>query len=170
MNIKKPFPQESAGCWGIMGNPDDISQKYPMKGYMIKARWSEVEVKQSVYDWTEMDEKIRAAIDANEKLDCKEEFEYLPKPKVGLALNIGPDSPQWIYNTVPKLITGKYHSSSMMNKVIVLRLSILLNLAMLPQEALNVEATKKEESGKLQNFLWMISLRTALLLKKHRFN
>ena len=99
MNIKEPFPQESAGCWGIMGNEEDVSHKYPMKGYMIKARWSEVQPdKGEDCKWEEIiGGKIQAAIDKG--------------AKVGLALNIGPDAPQWIYDTVPKLITDKYHSS-----------------------------------------------------------
>ena len=109
MNIKEPFPQESAGCWGIMGNEEDFSRTYPMKGYMIKARWSEVEAVEGVYNWTEMDRKIKAAIKANAEFKDKDEFKDVQDPKVGLALNIGPDSPQWIYNTVPKILTNKGH-------------------------------------------------------------
>ena len=110
MGIKEPFPQESAGCWGIMGNENDISPHYPMKGYMIKAFWYKIKPnEEGDPDWKEVDRRIDAAIRANDKFKENNQFADIPEPKVGLALNIGPDSPDWIYKNVPKLLTDKGH-------------------------------------------------------------
>ena len=66
---------------------------YPgLKGGLIIYRWSQLEPLQGMYDWTEVDDYMDAAIAEGIKF--------------GFALQVGPDSPEWLYEQgVPKVLT-----------------------------------------------------------------
>ena len=84
-------PPSSFGVWDRGSSFDQ--KEYPfLKGLTCNLRWSDVEKKPGVFDWSEMDEALQKAVAQNE-------FIYL-------ALEAGPDSPDWIYEQgVPKVIT-----------------------------------------------------------------
>ena len=84
-------PPSSFGVWDRGSSFDQ--KEYPfLKGLTCSLRWRDVEKQPGVFDWSELDEALQKAVAQNE-------FVYL-------ALEAGPDSPEWIYaRGVPKVIT-----------------------------------------------------------------
>ncbi len=84
-------PPSSFGVWDRGSSFDQ--KEYPfLKGLTCDLKWADVEQKPGVFDWRKLDAALHKAVAENE-------FIYL-------ALEAGPDSPDWIYEQgVPKVTT-----------------------------------------------------------------
>ena len=89
-SIERP---DWAGFYSEVRNTPIDTKKFPfIKGEADRIKWSNVETKEGVFDWTRMDTHIRNAV--------KGKYYYY------FFLWTGPDSPEWIYEKgVPKVVT-----------------------------------------------------------------
>ncbi len=79
------------GVWARGGNAD--TSAFPFKGIEFDGKWAEIEPKEGVFDWKELDASLSKA--ADEGLH------------VLLSVNVGPDSPKWLYEKgIPKAMTS----------------------------------------------------------------
>lgn len=85
---------QTYGVWDRSGKYN--SSHYPfLKGIAIAPKWSEFEPKEEQYQWYMLDETLKKAVEGNQ-------FVYI-------HLNIGPDSPDWIYDKgVPRVELKPY--------------------------------------------------------------
>jgi hypothetical protein len=86
------------GVWDRSGKY--TSSGYPfLKGVAINLKWSEIEPKQGQFQWKDIDKTLKQTLDGNQY--------------VYFHLNIGPDSPKWVYdNGVPQVILQPYQQKN----------------------------------------------------------
>ena len=83
------------GTWGIGNisnqNTLDVFKDYKIDGYHLYYHWSELEPQKSEFNWSAFDDKLKLIADKN--------------LRIGIQVMVGQNSPEWIYNNVPKVIT-----------------------------------------------------------------
>lgn len=112
-----------AGIWGIWGGED---YKFPwLKGSLITCTWAQIEPSENNLDYSCLDRKISQAISNNQSIMF---LIYIGNP------------PQWVYNTVPKVITVDgsaypyYLDSDFRKYVPRMWLAVLKHIASLPAD------------------------------------
>jgi len=81
-SVQAAPPPGAFGVWD-RGSSFDPKDHPFLKGLAFNQRWAELEKQPGVFDWSTLDEAMDAAVRRNQ-------FIYL-------SLNVGPDSPDWIY-------------------------------------------------------------------------
>jgi len=85
------FPLEAYGVWD-RGSSFSLTDCPFLKGLSFNADWEEIEPEPGVFDWSGLDYAV-------EKASQNGKYMYI-------AINPGPDAPQWIYDQgVPKVLT-----------------------------------------------------------------
>ncbi|MCK4922760.1 MAG: beta-galactosidase, partial [Bacteroidales bacterium] len=99
--LQSALPLDAYGVWDRSPvSLDDDTYLHLFKGLQLGYAWSDIEPVNDAYDWRLLDQEIQFAYDNN--LYCY------------ISVNPGPDCPDWVYNTVPTLLTdgdsynGKY--------------------------------------------------------------
>jgi hypothetical protein len=83
--------RDAYGVWARGKNFD--LKKFPYKGVEFDQPWSEVEPREGVFDWSELDARLKEAV--------KEDI------YVFISINVGPDSPQWLFGQgIAKIMTA----------------------------------------------------------------
>jgi len=91
--MQSALPIEAYGVWDRSPvSLDDDTYLHLFKGLQLGYNWSDIEPVNDVFDWSLLDREILFAYDNN--LYCY------------LSVNPGPDCPDWVYNTVPKMLTN----------------------------------------------------------------
>ena len=67
------------------------SNGYPIEGYHMYYNWSDLEPRKNDFKWEAFDEKLQIIADKD--------------IWIGVQIMVGPNSPSWIYDNVPKVIT-----------------------------------------------------------------
>ncbi len=84
------------GTWGVGSiankNTLNIFIGYPIEGYHLYYDWSDLEPRKNDFKWKEFDEKLKIIADKD--------------IWIGVQIMVGPNSPEWIYDNVPKVITS----------------------------------------------------------------
>jgi len=83
-----------SGIWSWFSyDPDEANKAiYPgLRGVPMVMYWENIELTKGVFDWSEMDTLIETAVDAG--------LYFF------LTVWVGPHAPDWIYDTVPEVLT-----------------------------------------------------------------
>ncbi len=84
------------GTWGIgfikNANSLNVYQPYHIEGYQIYYNWSDLEPTKDNFNWAPLDNQMKIVADDN--------------IWVAVQIMVGPNCPDWIYNTVPKVFTA----------------------------------------------------------------
>ncbi|WP_019027980.1 beta-galactosidase [Colwellia piezophila] len=90
--VPSALPLDAYGVWDRSAiSLTDDKYLHLFKGLQLGYDWSDIEPVNGVYDWTQLDQEIQFAYDNGL-------YAYL-------SVNAGPDCPDWVYNTVPKMLT-----------------------------------------------------------------
>jgi hypothetical protein len=90
--LNRIFPWGTWGIGNINGvNSLDIYEPYHIDGYQIYYNWSDLEQTEGNFDWTNLDEEMRIVVNSN--------------IWVAVQIMVGPNCPQWIYDSVPQVFT-----------------------------------------------------------------
>ena len=84
----------ACGTWQHYGgNQVTHAQCPPLRGRLAKSQWADIETNNNVWDWTDLDSQITAAVDAG--------------VSVGVMIHTGMAAPSWLYsNGVPSVMTN----------------------------------------------------------------
>lgn len=90
-NVLAEVPTSAFGVWDRGSSFDP--KEYPfLKGLTFNDHWADVEKEPGVFDWSRLDQAVEKA--------------FQNKSYIYLALNVGPQAPDWIYeHGVPKVFT-----------------------------------------------------------------
>jgi hypothetical protein len=95
LTSKSQNPINPWGPWGIgfikNSNSLNIYQPYHIEGYQIYYDWADLEPTKDNFKWAPLDNEMRIVADAD--------------IWVAVQIMVGPNCPDWIYNTVPKVYT-----------------------------------------------------------------
>lgn len=90
--VERAWPQQQASLPADRDRQRNLPEVLPIISSLIICRWSQLEPTQGVYDWTEVDGYMAAAI--------AEGLNY------GFTFLVGPDAPAWLYEEgVPEVKT-----------------------------------------------------------------
>jgi hypothetical protein len=90
--LQSALPLDAYGVWDRSAiSLDDDSYLHLFNGLQLGYNWSDIEPVNDNYDWSALDAEIQFAYD-------NDLYAYL-------SVNPGPDCPDWVYNTVPKMLT-----------------------------------------------------------------
>ncbi|MCK4919567.1 MAG: beta-galactosidase [Bacteroidales bacterium] len=90
--LQSALPIEAYGVWDRTPvSLDDDTYLHLFKGLQLGYNWDEIEPVNDEYNWSKLDQELQFASDNGL-------YTYL-------SVNTGHDCPDWVYNTVPKMLT-----------------------------------------------------------------
>jgi len=92
--LQSGVPLDAYGVWDRTAYTlKDDTYLHLFRGLQLGYAWSEIEPENDKYDWRQLDKEIKFAADSGL-------YAYI-------NVGAGPACPDWVYNTVPKLLTDK---------------------------------------------------------------